>query len=184
MSRRRRRRAYDWAPWWAEFTGSATAGPRPAFFRSGEVRLALLSLLADRPAHGYELMRQLEERSGRLYRASAGTVYPVLQQLQDEGMVSVEERDGKKVYSLTDAGRAEIAEHADEVEEIWSRAERWREWGRNVTPHTVALAVSVGRLVGAAFRTVREDPEFGDRVREILKDAEAEIRTARREGGA
>jgi DNA-binding PadR family transcriptional regulator len=168
---RRRRRPHDWAPWWAEFAGSEATGPRPAFFRSGEVRLALLSLLSDRPAHGYELMRQLEERSGRLYRASAGTVYPVLQQLQDEGMVSVDDRDGKKVYSLTDAGRAEVADHAEE-------------WGRNVTPHTIALGVTVGRLVGAAFRAVREDPELADRVREILKEAEAEIRTARRGGRA
>lgn len=180
---RGRRGASDWAPWWAEFAGSRTAGPRPAFFRSGEVRLALLSLLSDRPAHGYELMRQLEERSGRLYHASAGTVYPVLQQLQDEGLVSVEDRDGKKVYSLTDAGRHEVADHADEIEAIWARAERWQEWGRNVTPHTIALAVSVGRLVSAAFRTVREEPELGDRVREILKEAEAEIRAARPERG-
>jgi DNA-binding PadR family transcriptional regulator len=180
----RRRRPHDWAPWWAEFAGSETTGPRPAFFRSGEVRLALLSLLSERPAHGYELMRQLEERSGRLYRASAGTVYPVLQQLQDEGMVSVDDQDGKKVYSLTDAGRAEVADHADEIEAIWSRAERWQEWGRNVTPHTIALGVTVGRLVGAAFRAVREDPELGDRVREILEEAEDEIRAARRESGA
>jgi DNA-binding PadR family transcriptional regulator len=57
------------------------------FFGPGEVRLALLSLVAEAPSHGYELMKKLEERSAGVYRASAGTVYPTLQQLEDEGLI-------------------------------------------------------------------------------------------------
>src|SRR5262245_12293522 len=98
---------------------------RGRFFGPGEVRLALLSLLADGPCHGYDLMRRLEERSEGTYRASAGTVYPTLQQLEDEGLVASEERDGKRVYRLTDAGRAELARRADAVDRIWRRAEDW-----------------------------------------------------------
>ena len=67
--------------------GGWSRGPRRGFFRSGEVRLALLSLLEQAPGHGYDLMKRLEERSGGLYQASAGTIYPVLQQLEDEGLV-------------------------------------------------------------------------------------------------
>src|SRR6516225_9161139 len=82
------------------------------FFGPGEVRLALLSLLGDAPMHGYELMKRLEERSGGIYRASAGTIYPTLQQLEDEGLVASETLEGKKIYRLTDSGRGEL-EHND-----------------------------------------------------------------------
>ena len=65
--------------------GARRHGPRRGSFRGGEVRLALLSLLDQAPGHGYDLMKRLEERSGGMYQASAGTVYPVLQRLEDEG---------------------------------------------------------------------------------------------------
>src|SRR3990172_740813 len=73
--------------------GHGGRGPRRGFFRQGEVRLALLSLLGDGPAHGYELMKRLDERSGGMYQASAGTVYPVLQQLEDEGLIRAQEEE-------------------------------------------------------------------------------------------
>src|SRR5207248_2531527 len=112
-------------------------GPRRGFFRSGEVRLALLSLLEQSPGHGYDLMKRLEDRSGGLYQASAGTIYPVLQQLEDEDLVRSKESDGKKVYEITDAGRAEVSRQKDTVDGIWTRAGRWREAGCRMGPHTV-----------------------------------------------
>jgi DNA-binding PadR family transcriptional regulator len=73
-------------------------GWRRRFFESGEVRHALLSLIGDGAKHGYELMKEMEARSGGMYRASAGTVYPNLQQLEDEGLVrSAAGQDGKRV---------------------------------------------------------------------------------------
>src|ERR1700735_2428634 len=84
--------------------------PRSRFFGPGEVRLAILSLLTDGPRHGYELMKMLAQRSGGIYRASAGTVYPTLQQLEDEGLIAAELREGKKIYRLTDEGRRELEE--------------------------------------------------------------------------
>ncbi len=83
---------------WGEF---GMMGMRARFFGPGEVRLALLSLIADSPKHGYELMRQLEERSGGIYSASAGTVYPTLQQLEDEGLISSDSKEGKRVYAIS-----------------------------------------------------------------------------------
>ena len=65
---------------------------------SGEVRLALLSLLEDGPKHGYQLMKDLEAKSGGLYRASAGATYPTLQQLEDEGLVTSEQAEGRRAY--------------------------------------------------------------------------------------
>src|SRR5690242_4226108 len=79
--------------------------PRSRFFGPGEVRLAILSLLTDGPRHGYELMKMLTQRSGGIYRASAGTIYPTLQQLEDEGLIAAEAKEGKRVFNITEAGR-------------------------------------------------------------------------------
>jgi DNA-binding PadR family transcriptional regulator len=76
--------------------------------RRGDIRQALLRALLDGPAHGYEVMRRLEERSGGLWRPSAGSVYPTLQLLEEQGLLTSREESGKRVYELTDAGRAEI----------------------------------------------------------------------------
>ena len=75
----------------------------------GEVRSAVLALLAERPMHGYQIIREIEERSGGTWKPSAGSVYPTLQLLADEGIIRAEESNGRKIYSLTDAGREEMA---------------------------------------------------------------------------
>jgi DNA-binding PadR family transcriptional regulator len=76
----------------------------------GEVRSAVLALLAEKPMHGYQIIREIEERSGGSWKPSAGSVYPTLQLLADEGFVSTEESNGRKIYSLTEAGREEVAD--------------------------------------------------------------------------
>jgi DNA-binding PadR family transcriptional regulator len=75
----------------------------------GDVRQAVLALLAEQPMHGYQIIHEIEERSGGSWKPSAGSVYPTLQLLADEGLISAEESNGRKTYSLTDAGRAEVA---------------------------------------------------------------------------
>jgi DNA-binding PadR family transcriptional regulator len=87
-------------------------GPRRRA-RRGDVRSAILALLEEGPMHGYEMIQQLEERSGGRWRPSAGSIYPTLQLLEDEGLVSGEEVDGKRVLSLTEAG-GEAAEQRSE----------------------------------------------------------------------
>ena len=151
-------------------------GPRRAFFRQGEVRMALLSLLDDGPAHGYELMKRLEERSGGMYKASAGTVYPVLQQLEDEDLVRGHDEDGKKVYHLTDKGREELKLHEEQVARIWKRAGGWKEMGVNMGPETAEIWGSWGRLTKAAFKAAaRSDFEETDKIRKILDQARKEL---------
>ena len=177
-------RDFDWIFDWDMGFGPRTGrkggrgrrGPRRSFFRQGEVRLALLSLLDDGPAHGYELMKRLEERSGGMYKASAGTVYPVLQQLEDEDLVRWQEEDGKKVYHLTDEGRAELETHAEHVERIWKRAGGWKEWGVHMGPETAEIWGSWGRLTKAAFKAAaKSDFEETERIREILDRARKEL---------
>ncbi len=75
----------------------------------GEVRSAVLALLAEQPMHGYQIIHEIEERSGGSWKPSAGSVYPTLQLLADEGLISAEESNGRKIYSLTEAGREEAA---------------------------------------------------------------------------
>lgn len=86
----------------------------------GEVRAAVLVLLAEKPRHGYEIIREIEERSGGSWKPSAGSVYPTLQLLADEGLVGAEESNGRKIYSLTEAGR-EVA--GAETASPWDPAE-------------------------------------------------------------
>jgi DNA-binding PadR family transcriptional regulator len=77
--------------------------------RRGEVRSLILAALAARPMHGYEVIQELEAQSGGRWRPSAGSVYPTLQQLADEGLVTSEEIEGRRTYTLTDEGRAAAA---------------------------------------------------------------------------
>ncbi len=81
---------------------------RPAM-RRGEIRPLILSVLTKRPMHGYEVIQELEATSGGRWRPSAGSVYPTLQQLADEGLVTSDDVDGRRVYTLTEAGRTAAA---------------------------------------------------------------------------
>jgi DNA-binding PadR family transcriptional regulator len=163
-SRRRGRHHHRFGAW-------AWAGPG-RFFGPGEVRLALLSLLSDGPRHGYDLMKELEARSQGTYRASAGTIYPTLQQLEDEGLVVSETSEGRRIYRLTDAGGRELAAQAERVERIWRRAEAWGEWSHASAPETWEIARPAMRVMKAALRAVARangDPDRIDRVRDALE---------------
>ena len=83
--------------------GRRDRGPRA---RRGNVKAAILALLGERPMHGYEIIQELEERSGGVWRPSPGSVYPTLQMLEDEGLLTSETGDGKRRFSLTDEGRS------------------------------------------------------------------------------
>jgi DNA-binding PadR family transcriptional regulator len=93
----------------------------------------VLALLTERPMHGYELIQQIEERSGGVWRPSPGSIYPTLQLLADEGLVSGDETGGRRLFTLTDAGREETARHegrspfAQERDETFEVAHSFRD---------------------------------------------------------
>jgi DNA-binding PadR family transcriptional regulator len=91
---------------------------RMAMFSHGGLRLYLLKLLADGPKHGYELIRLLEQQFEGKYTPSAGTVYPRLARMEVDGLVTHTATAGRKVYAITDAGRAELADRADELDRL------------------------------------------------------------------
>lgn len=92
--------------------------------RGGDVRAASLLLLAEHPAHGYQLIQDIAERSDNAWTPSPGSIYPVLQQLEDEGLIEFERVDGRKTATLTDAGRAYVEEHRDELGTPWEDTSR------------------------------------------------------------
>jgi DNA-binding PadR family transcriptional regulator len=180
-----RRHRQDWGHWenWGPFA-SFTGGPRGRFFESGEARLAILSLLQEGPKHGYQLIKELEQRSGGLYRASAGTVYPTLQQLEDEQLVKSEEKEGRKVYALSPAGVAEVEREKENIARIWRRAEHWEDWGQWANPGAFPLFGPLGSVVKATFRAARwagSSEERQKRVIEILENAKRAFKDLREE---
>jgi DNA-binding PadR family transcriptional regulator len=108
--------------------------------RRGDIRRAILSALKDSPAHGYEVMRRLEEMSGGLWRPSPGSVYPHLQMLEDEGMVQSTEIDGTRTFTLTEKG---VAEAANDSQLPWQTSGESDDQIR-------ALRLSVTQLMSAA----------------------------------
>ncbi|WP_424530509.1 PadR family transcriptional regulator [Sphaerisporangium viridialbum] len=105
--------------------GFGFGGGRPPFGRGarkakrGDVRAAILALLAEEPRNGYQVIQEIAQRSQGGWKPSPGAVYPALQQLTDEGLVRAEETDGRKTFQLTEAGLAYVAEHPEEVRAPW-----------------------------------------------------------------
>jgi DNA-binding PadR family transcriptional regulator len=135
--------------------------------RRGDVRSAILALLDDRPMHGYEMIQELEERTGGRWTPSAGSIYPTLQLLEDEGLVTAEEVEGRKVYSLTESGQKAVPE----------RTEGGRPWeqGDEDSPRFEARK-ELFKLMGAAKQLGRADNEEQlTKAAEILKDARRKL---------
>lgn len=89
----------------------------------GDVRAAVLALVAESPRHGYEIIQEITERTGGQWKPSPGSVYPTLSQLEDEGLVRVEKSEGRRVVHLTDEGTTYVAEHREELDAVWASFE-------------------------------------------------------------
>lgn len=130
----------------------------------GEVRSAVLALLAERPMHGYQIIREIEERSSGSWKPSAGSVYPTLQLLADEGLIRAEESNGRKIYSLTEAGREEVA-GAD-------ASSPWEPSGHTAAPGFAALPKAGVELAQAASQVGRTgSPEQVQQAVAVLDEA-------------
>jgi DNA-binding PadR family transcriptional regulator len=135
--------------------------------RRGDVRSAILALLDDRPMHGYEMITELEERTGGRWRPSAGSIYPTLQLLEDEGLVKAEEADDKRVYSLTDSGKEAVPERT-EGQQPWEEGDE--------DSARFQARKELFRLIGAAKQLARtDDDEQLAKAAEILKDARRKL---------
>lgn len=156
-------------------------------FAHGALRLYLLALLEDEPRHGYDLIRLMEDRFMGLYTPSAGTVYPRLGALEDMGLVEHDVVEGKKVYRLTDAGRAEVVARRDEIDEVVAQAVRSAgQLAREIRDDVRASVRDLRQELREAVKDVRREERRIDReaertARELAVEAGREARAAGRE---
>src|ERR1044071_943971 len=142
------------------------------WFESGEMRLVILRLIREKPRNGYEIIKALEERMGGHYTPSAGTVYPTLQLLEDQGYVRAVETEGRKVYHITAEGERFLDENRDVIDDIIDRV---RDTLRDVAGgHMGELNAAFARLAAVTYkRAWRRGPDHPSlqRVVDILRRA-------------
>lgn len=113
--------------------------------RRGDVRAAILALLAEKPMHGYEMIQELDTRTGGIWRPSPGSIYPTLQLLEDEGLIASEKSEGRKQFTLTEAGR-----------EAAAKATESAPWSNYANEDDVAVAKDFGKATFGIMNAVRE----------------------------
>jgi DNA-binding PadR family transcriptional regulator len=158
------------------FGAKGGGGRRRHRFDSGDMKYVILKLLNDKPMHGYEVMKALEDETSGCYRPSPGSVYPTLQWLEDEGLVVASEVAGKKVYSITDSGRAFLAENKGTVDDIFDRISDTID--RFASEPINEVNSAVGRIVASAYRIAWKsgrDETQRQRLKEILERAAREL---------
>lgn len=161
-----------------EERGPGRRGRRGRMFGQGELRLALLALIAENPSHGYELIKAIEEMTGGDYAPSPGAVYPTLQLLEDEGSIEEAQAEGaKKPFAATDQGRAELEDRKGEVESLMRRLGRHGERTTTVRSHDVFRAMgNLGSVLKNRARAGKLDErtinEIVDMIDEMAKRIE------------
>ena len=141
-------------PWLAGRFGLAQGqqgrGPR---VRRGDVRVAIIDVLATEPMNGYQVIQQIGERSGGAWRPSPGSVYPTIQQLEDEGLVESDEERGRRTLRLTEAGRAYREEHAEEFSSVWAPFAEDTDSEADAPDYT-SLKPELGQVMSAVWQIV------------------------------
>ncbi len=134
----------EFGPW---FGGPRMRGPR---VKRGDVRAAALALLADGPRNGYQIIQEISERSGGLWKPSPGSVYPALQQLEDEGLIAATTGEGgRRAFELTEEGRSYVAAHPDELQAPWDVV------AKSVGGDAIEMRRLFGTVAMAAHQVVR-----------------------------
>ena len=146
--------------------------------KRGDVRAAILATLAEEPMHGYQIMQRLQERSGGFWQPSAGSVYPTLQLLEDQGLVTSEDIEGRRVYTLTEKGREQAEAAKQRAEEPWGG------WGVSGPDDPRFKLGQAGFGLAAAVKQVLTagSPAQVDQVQAILDDARKRIYALLAEG--
>jgi DNA-binding PadR family transcriptional regulator len=160
-------------PWSWNPGGRRGGGRRWRMFGQGDLKYVILQMLSEKPRHGYEIIKELEERFGGTYAPSAGTVYPTLSLLEDMGYASVSlEEGGRKVYAITDEGRKYLEENKSAVEDIF---ERISDYGSSfLSEPMMDINRAFGRLARAAYGNApsyAKNKERAKRAAEILDEA-------------
>jgi len=160
---------------WGGFPFGGFGGPggprgRGRKARRGDIRTAALLLLAEEPRNGYQIMQEVEERSDGAWRPSPGSVYPALQQLEDEALIRSEEHDGRKLFVLTDEGRAQVEQRDAE------RPAPWEQMSGDISSEYHELARLMREAASAFAQVMRTgSPEQLAKAREVLASARRDL---------
>jgi DNA-binding PadR family transcriptional regulator len=148
--------------WFGEPGRRGMRGPRA---KRGDVRAAALALLAEEPMNGYQIIQAIADRSDGVWRPSPGSVYPALQQLEDEGLIQAEAAEGRRAYQLTDEGRSYVEAHPEEVRAPWDVV------AGSVGDSAIEMRNLIGQVAMAAFQVVSAGTEAQvGQAREVLTD--------------
>jgi DNA-binding PadR family transcriptional regulator len=146
-------------------------GPRRrSSFQKGDLKYIILDLIKDKPRHGYDIIRELEEQSYGLYKPSTGVIYPTLQMLEEMGYASSAEQEGKKVYSITEEGLQFLAKQKDIADGVRSQIKK--KWSfRNIGRMAMVMKEyhALEHVLSRGLRSL--DAEKTQRVREVLIQA-------------
>jgi DNA-binding PadR family transcriptional regulator len=143
-------------------------------FQKGDLKYVILDLLKDKPRYGYDIIQALEEQSHGFYKPSAGAVYPTLQMLEEMGYAKSTERDGKKIYSISEEGEKFLTERRDSADEV--RRYMRHHWNpKNIGPmrEVMSEVAHLGRSIGPRIRKAK--PEQLERIREIISQTRQQI---------
>jgi DNA-binding PadR family transcriptional regulator len=152
------------------------ASRRGSSFQKGDLKYILLDLIKDKPRHGYDIIRELEEQSYGFYKPSPGVIYPTLQMLEEMGYARSIEQEGKKVYSITEDGLAFLAKKKDLADGVRSQIKyRWS--FKNIGRMAMVMKEyhALESLLGRSFRSL--DADKTERIRQVLISAYQEIET-------
>ena len=169
---------FDPGAFWAG-RGKSRGGPfgGARMFDQGHLKFVILNLLAEKPRHGYEIIKEIEDRFGGMYSPSPGTVYPTLTLLEDLGYArALPEESGKKIYEITDEGRAHLAQNQPLIDDIFSRI---AEFAQNIFGEPMMEVHRAMKNVGAAIYTSKTSSRSAEQVKkikEILDRAAEEIK--------
>jgi DNA-binding PadR family transcriptional regulator len=146
------------------------------FLEHGDLRFVVLALIAEAPRHGYELIKELEDRTGGAYRPSPGVIYPTLSLLEDEGFIRpVTGEAGRKLYEATDEGRAALAENQAGVDAVFGRMAEAAEGSDSTRPRVGRAMKNLGMALMGRLGRRPISPDEIDRVIAIIDEAAAAI---------
>lgn len=176
---------FDYSEFWGPRGRHHHRGKWGRMFEQGDLKYVILRLLEEKPRHGYEIIKDLEDRFGGAYSPSPGTVYPTLTMLEDLGYAKAEQEEGgRKIYSITPEGSAYLKEHSSTVDSIFDRISRFMEGFLDTPMMEVNNAFRrVARSTyGTASRNVNDRAKL-EKIREVLSRAAAELEALEKAGG-
>jgi DNA-binding PadR family transcriptional regulator len=159
----------SWGGWWPGPPGPP-GPPRGPKAGRGDVRASILALLREGPRNGYQIMTDIEERSGGAWRPSPGAVYPALSQLADEGLIAGQESGGRRTFALTEAGREYVEQHPEMARGAWESAAQQEAW------EVPGLFAEAARLGGGIVQLAHAGtPEQVQAAEQLLEQTRREL---------